>query len=226
MSDPGAPVENPVCGACPVARDGGTEAARVRPAAQHEIPAIAELFARAFARDPLQRWLVPRPSFRRDRRWFRWVLRAAEPRSRITTPDGVTAAAVWRPPGPPGPRGGEPVRAALGLAWLFGHRLRGVAELAGRIETYHPEGPHWHLALLGVEPEHQGRGLGSTLLAPVLAHCDAAGLPIHLECSRETHVPFYRCHGFRVVGRIQIPGGPALWPMRRAPGAAPRPAAG
>jgi MFS family permease len=52
--------------------------------------------------------------------------------------------------------------------------------------------PHWYLWLLGVDPDRQGQGVGSALLAPILARADAEGLPCALETLTERNVWFYR----------------------------------
>jgi GNAT superfamily N-acetyltransferase len=71
---------------------------------------------------------------------------------------------------------------------------------------------------LGVAPEHQGEGLGSRLLAPILEICDSDGIPAYLESSKHSNIAFYTRHGFRVSGELRMPGGgPLLYPMWREP---------
>lgn len=52
--------------------------------------------------------------------------------------------------------------------------LAGVGEQMG---TYHPQEPHWYLAVLGVDVSRQGKGLGSLLMKHTLARVDAERLP-------------------------------------------------
>ena len=40
--------------------------------------------------------------------------------------------------------------------------------------------PHWYLMILGVDPPVQGRGLGGSLIQPVLDRADRDGLPLSL----------------------------------------------
>jgi hypothetical protein len=54
-------------------------------------------------------------------------------------------------------------------------------------------------------------------MQPVLDTCDAEGIGAYLESSKESNVPFYERHGFRVTGEIVIPDGPTLWAMWRDP---------
>jgi ribosomal protein S18 acetylase RimI-like enzyme len=80
----------------------------------------------------------------------------------------------------------------------------------------HPTESHWYLGCLGTHPDWQRRGMASAVLAPVLGTCDDDGLPAYLETQRESNVPFYRRHGFEVVGTKQLAdGGPKMWLMWR-----------
>ncbi len=66
--------------------------------------------------------------------------------------------------------------------------------------------PHWYVAALGVDPEVQGQGLGSVLMAHGMARADRDGRPIYLETETERNVGFYRRFGFDVVEEF-IPEG-------------------
>jgi GNAT superfamily N-acetyltransferase len=91
--------------------------------------------------------------------------------------------------------------------------MRAVRE----IERHHPIEPHFYLSVVGTDPEQQGGGVGSALLAPVLRICDESGTAAYLESSKESNVPFYARHGFAVTERMELPGGPPLWLMWRSP---------
>ena len=56
--------------------------------------------------------------------------------------------------------------------------------------------------MLSIAPEHQRRGHGAALLAPVLARCDADAVPAYLETNRESNLPYYRRFGFELTETI------------------------
>jgi GNAT superfamily N-acetyltransferase len=89
--------------------------------------------------------------------------------------------------------------------------------LLTELDRRHPKDPHWYLAVLGVDPSQQGKGAGAALLAPVLAQCDAEGLPAYLETQKEANVPWYARFAFAVTGEIRLPSAPPVWCMRREP---------
>jgi GNAT superfamily N-acetyltransferase len=91
--------------------------------------------------------------------------------------------------------------------------LRGL----GMLESAHPREPHWYLSVVGTDPAEQGKGVGTALISPMLDRCDEAGLGAYLESSKPENVPYYQRFGFAVTGQIDLPDGPPLWPMWRAP---------
>jgi len=77
---------------------------------------------------------------------------------------------------------------------------------------------HWYLALLAVDPEHQGKGYGSLLLKAKFKEIDEQGLPAYLETNTEENVGFYEKHGFEVLEHVTIPKTEVLnWCMLRKP---------
>jgi ribosomal protein S18 acetylase RimI-like enzyme len=103
---------------------------------------------------------------------------------------------------------------------VFGRRLPLALRTRLRMESRHPRNPcHWYLAIMGVDPRCQGRGLGSKLMRPVLETLDAEGTPAYLEASTLRSRALYERHGFAVTGEFKLPsGGPTLWQMWREPG--------
>ena len=183
-------------------------------------PAIATLVL-AFDADPVIRWTFPGQD--RYLRYFPVLAAqlggpAFQARSVDRTEDGA-GAALWVPPDSPQDdealvsllvRSVDPERHAVAFAFLE------------QVGEHHPTEPHWYLPFIGVDPVHQGRGIGSTLLRDGLARADDDGLPCYLEASSPRNRALYERHGFVVIGEIQAGDSPPLWPMRREPQGAPR----
>jgi len=85
-------------------------------------------------------------------------------------------------------------------------------------EKIHPKEPHYYLLAIGVDPDRQGHGVGSSLLAPMAERCDREHIGAYLESSKERDVPLYERFGFKVREVVELPGGgPRIWPMWRDP---------
>jgi GNAT superfamily N-acetyltransferase len=189
----------------------------VRLANIDDVPQMARAQMRAFADDPLITWMLPPDDFeRRAILLFDCMLRASMVHDTTYTTDDGVCTAVWAPPGRWSFTTEQTEIMAGPFAEAAGDRVdRGLGaliELAG----VHPSEPHWYLEGLGTHPDWQRLGLASAVLAPILNRCDSDQLPAYLETQRETNVPFYQRHGFRVIGTHQLAnGGPKMWLMWR-----------
>ncbi len=200
----------------------------IRRAGPSDVPALAATLADAFFEDPV--WgpfFFPDERSRRERlrRFFAVELeRVALPLGEVwTTADEVRGAAVWAPPA----LWRVPLRTAVGqlpgVVSTFGRSLPRLLRALRAIERRHPSSPpHYYLAFLGVAPVHQGRGIGTALMGPVLERCDREGLAAYLEASTCRSAACYERVGFELQAEVRIPGGPELRLMWRQPARAPR----
>jgi len=196
-------------------------AANIRKATTADRSRLTAVMARAFDDDPFANWFVAQ-----DKRRARRILDFMDVAYRMTsahgeayTTDDVQGGALWAPPG----------KWKMGLLQQFMllpamvriatlSRVPAVMSGLTAVEKKHPHTPHYYLMALGVEPDLQGRGLGTALMAPVLQRCDAERIPAYLESSKEKNVPLYERNGFKVTERFEIPnGGPPIWLMWRDP---------
>lgn len=96
---------------------------------------------------------------------------------------------------------------------------RRLQQLATGVEELLPAQPYWYLLTVGVEPEAQRRGIGTKLLAPVLAHANKVKQPCYLETANKRNVEWYRGIGFDVrdAGVSVTSEEPPNWTMLRQP---------
>lgn len=178
---------------------------------------LARVLARAFEDDPIYLWSFGESNLTWSRRFFRWQLRRLMSQEVTWTTSERGGAAVWALPDQWRETTAELLRLVVITTPAIRRRLRAVVSGLTMIDERHPMEPHLYLALLGVDPRLQGHGIGSRLLAPGLELCDREGLPAYLETGRERNVGFYGRHGFAETGRVDIPGGPSVWTLWRAP---------
>lgn len=140
----------------------------------------------------------------------------------------LQAAALWidvrestiDPPGTgaPGRENMDDVLSDVAAAWgpAAMERFGVVSSHLANAHNRHMPEAHYYLFFLGVEPEHQGQGLGSALLSPMLERIEASGLPCYTDTSTVRNVTFYERLGFRVVERSSVRDANfPVWSLRR-----------
>jgi GNAT superfamily N-acetyltransferase len=194
-------------------RVGSPEVRIVAPADQ---AAAVDTVVLAFAGDPVSRWSWPHAQqylAAMPRLVAAFGGRAFDNRTAYCT-DAWGGVALWLPPGvrPDEDRLGEIVQTTVSDS------IRDDSfALFEQMAKYHPTEPHWYLPLIGVDPAHQGKGLGDALMTHALQRCDRDHLPAYLESTNPRNITLYRRHGFEALGTIQAGSSPTLVPMLRQP---------
>src|SRR4029079_18517123 len=86
-----------------------------------------------------------------------------------TTTDGpAKGAAIWSAPGK-WKLGGLELLGQVPLLFHLGLATPRSLALLSQVEKVPPTEPHWYLNILGTATEHQGKGIGTALIAPILA---------------------------------------------------------
>jgi GNAT superfamily N-acetyltransferase len=178
---------------------------------------------RAFFNDPMFAWIFP-DAAKRSRALSvlnRVPLRFGLRHGHVMQSNDVKAVALWLPPGRSITWSGVLSCGILRVPFRTGLRpfakFAAANEVMGKFHKQYVPEPHWYLMIVGVDPDLQGRGLGSALINEGLARADQARCPCYLETSDERNVAFYERFGFKVVGTAPLgKGGPPGWAMRRA----------
>jgi GNAT superfamily N-acetyltransferase len=183
-----------------------------------------EVLARAFADDPTLIRFVTEPRRRAEilRAMFRMVVSHAVIKGEVyAVSSRLEGIAVWLPSGAPeigfwtAVRGGG-LRLLFKGGWEFMRQMKQDEDLARELRRRLAPAPHWYLAVLGVDPQFQGKGCASRLLRPMLARLDEEKLPAYLETPVEGYVPLYQHFGFRLLQEATMPGsGTKMWVMLR-----------
>lgn len=181
----------------------------VRVATSSDLSAAARVLAAAFDDYPWTRWTLPDDEYaRRLEEVQRLYLSHALDHGIVIVDDQVRAVAAFLPPHAPAPS--EKIQQRVGE--LHGSRL---AALIGLALPVPPEGS-WTLETVGVDPAHQGIGLGTAVIGMGLATIDRSGQPVALETSDESNVRLYQRLGFTAAATTRIPEGPIVYSMNRA----------
>ncbi|MEA3054919.1 MAG: hypothetical protein QOD30_351 [Actinomycetota bacterium] len=189
----------------------------MRDATEADLALVADVSAAGFYDDPLMSWVIPDGSTRLAliRTAFEGLAHTfLGDTSELHVVDDACVT-MWRTPDwtspPPSDDSSESPYAPD-----VQERFRILGEL---MEMAHPhDEPHWYLNVIATLPSRQGQGLGARALGPMCARFDDLGAAAYLESSNPRNMTLYRRHGFEEVNEpIQMPDGPALFPMWRAP---------
>ncbi|MCP4967879.1 MAG: GNAT family N-acetyltransferase [bacterium] len=90
-----------------------------------------------------------------------------------------------------------------------------LKQLENRKKALMPQ-RHWYLSAIGVDPTHQGEGLGSALVRSGLHRADHENTPVYLETETVGNVGFYEHLGFEVLEQVTAVGlDLPVWLMQR-----------
>ncbi|MER5442353.1 GNAT family N-acetyltransferase [Streptomyces sp. NPDC002790] len=192
----------------------------IRRAGDADRELVVRLLDEAFMDDPVSGWVFPGEEHRRERHagLMKAFADATFEDGYVDLAEDGSAVALWIDmPAGPQDEGDEDVPAHV-RATVDPDNVR-VEQIARWTMRAHPVGrAHAYLWMIGVVPGRQGQGLGTALMAPVLERCDREGLPAYLEASNPRSRELYERLGFVFTGTaIDLPGGPAIWPMWREP---------
>ena len=198
------------------------EAATVRRATGEDVAPMARTLARAFHDDPVFTWVMrgdERRMTRLERGFELFMRRVWMEQEETYTTASVAGVAVWEKPGQWKTGAGQQLALLPPMLRAFGRHLPRVLRAIAALEARHPRELHYYLPFVGVDPEWQGRGLGSAVLSPVLELCDRDGVPAFLEASTPRNRALYERHGFAVSEEFKLGRtAPPQWRMWREPG--------
>jgi GNAT superfamily N-acetyltransferase len=192
----------------------------VRKASPDRVEDLAVVLGRALAGEPMIAWPFrgsDEPDVGRSTALFRLLLDVYGAGEVIWEDADGRGCAAWIPPG------------QIEIFESMDAATRGpVAELTDDggfrynafwdwLGSHLPEEPCWFLDMVGVDPAHQGRGIGRALIQHELDGV-AGAAPAFLETGTRRNVEYYERFGFRVAADEDAPnGGPHVWFMRREP---------
>ena len=191
--------------------------------AESQIVPAGRLLIKAFFDDPFFTYVFPDPNEHMEALdfYFQASIRAGRLFEAVYTTSGAPqGVAVWGAPS----QALTPGQAAqVGLnrfPAFFGEaayqRYKHMCDYLMTLRNRDMPSPHWYLSILGVDPQHQGSGIGRVLMQPVLAEADATGVPCYLETFKDNNLAFYRRCGFTILFTgIEPDSRLPFWTLRR-----------
>ncbi|MFC1950872.1 GNAT family N-acetyltransferase [Chloroflexota bacterium] len=192
--------------------DLAMEISNIIPLQKDQIVPAAEMLARAFEDDPLFKSLIPDDEKRRKKatHLFTFTLKLGIRYGEVyTTSQNLEAITVWMRPDEDNINLWKALRCGvIPLIFRVGPRLmkkmNAVDGYGERVRKRLAPSRYWYLAILGVDPDHQGKGHASELMKPMLKRIDGEGLPCYLETDTEKNISMYQHFGFKLLEHIDV----------------------
>jgi len=165
---------------------------------------FAGILSRAFYNDPFYVWIMPNDKKRLNHIhwWMTILLRYTFLYGNIDYSGDHKGVAMWIGPDNPFPKDIKIFSMGM-ILYPFKIGIRNflrALDLSGQWSRGHKKMParHYYLVVMGVEPEFQGKGIGSDLMQYALKKIDNEKLECYLETVTPEDVKFYEKHNFKV----------------------------
>jgi GNAT superfamily N-acetyltransferase len=193
-----------------------TPTSQIITADRHDLAPLTTVLIDAFFHTPDVTWALPDAEERATvlGRYVPAILHLALTHGSVHTTTARDAAAVWWPH-----HALDPDTYQALVTDTCGLYADTVLQVAALLADHQPDEPHHYLAYLGVAPQRQNTGTGTALLHHRHAALDAQGETAYLVATSQRSRTLYHRHGYTDLPHtpVQLPDGPALWPMRRPP---------
>jgi ribosomal protein S18 acetylase RimI-like enzyme len=197
----------------------GLEGIEIRPLGGEELESAALLAARSMRDNPLQVVAIGQDPERRVRilhRGFSRLLRLdGRPIVGAWDGDRLVGVAATADPGHCQPSAGERLRLAPTFL-MAGRAAPRLGRWMSAWVKFDPARPHSHLGPVAVDPDLQGRGIGSMLLADYCQRLDQTRMLSYLETDKPENVRLYERFGYDVTVDATVIG-VSCWFMAREP---------
>jgi len=197
-----------------------------------DVEKATAVLTKAFHEDPLIKLIYPDPEERKRYTPILWKfltkdgLKYGEVYSPTKEIEGVVKwlpprkeyMGIWRTIRSGGLKMGMALTKQKDARKLSTRKIQKVTDNILRIHKELMKEPHWYLANIGVDPDHQGKGYGSKLIKPMLERIEKTGYTVFLETNFEGNVGLYEHLGFDIIDETKIPKTEIInWAMIRKP---------
>lgn len=194
---------------------------QIRPIEGDDLQVAALLTARAMRDNPLHLAAIGDNSERRVRVMYGIFSRVMRLEGRPTVGawdgDRLVGVADSAEPGRCQPSPRERLRLAPALV-MAGRAAPRMGRWLSAWAKQDPGRPHSHLGPVAVDPDLQGRGIGSMLLTEYCSRLDGTGTLSYLETDKPENVRLYERFGYEVTSEADIIGVKNWFMTRESPG--------
>ena len=190
-----------------------------------KLKSISSVLSKAFNHDPLFCYLIPNSNQRLKtlNHYFQHVIKYGLHYGEVYSSPNLEGISVWLPPKSSSHTRWRAIKTGalilpVKVKWKYLTLQNKIYKFTDNLHKNFAPYPHWYLTLIGVGPNHQGKGFGQQLLSTTINRIDLERKPIYLETNKEKNVEIFKRFGFRILQKIIVPGTEIFhWSLLRNP---------
>ncbi len=190
-----------------------------------KLKSISSVLSKAFNQDPLFCYLIPDTNQRLKtlNHYFQHVIKYGLRYGEVYSFPNLEGISVWLPPKSSSHTRWKAIKAGalilpVKVKWKYLTLQNKIYKFTDHLHKKFAPYPHWYLSIIGVGPNHQGKGFGEQLLSTTINRIDLESKPIYLETNKEKNVEIFKRFGFRILQKVIIPGTEIFhWSLLRNP---------
>ena len=191
----------------------------------NKLKAAGSVLSKAFSQDPVFNYLIPDTNQRLKtlNHYFQHVIKYGLHYGEVYSTPNLECISVWLPPKNSSHTRWKAIKTGalvlpVKVKWKYLALQNKIYKFTDNLHKKLIPYPHWYLSLIGVEPNHQGKGFGQQLLSTAINRIDPEGKPIYLETNNEKNIEIFKRSGFRILQKIIVPGTKIFhWSLLRNP---------
>ena len=190
-----------------------------------QLKLASEVLSNAFLEDPVFSQLIPNDKERHKTLFkiFKFQIKYCFKHGVVVSTSNLKGISLWFPPKNAFISIWKSIKSGslsliFKIKWKNLHILRKNDDFIEELHKKLVPAPHWYLSTIGIDPKHQGKGIGRRMLRFMINSIAKDHKIIFLETNSEKNVKLYKRFGFRILHKVLTPRTNIYhWSMIRCP---------
>jgi len=177
-----------------------------------QLKLASEVLSNAFQEDPVFSKLIPNEKERHKTlsKIFKFQIKYCLKHGVVLATSNLKGISLWFPPKNVFISIWKSIKSSslsliFKIKWKNLHFLRKNDDFIEDLHRKLVPDTHWYLSTIGIDPKHQGKGIGSRMLSYMINRIAKENKTIFLETNSERNVKLYKRFGFRILNKVLTP---------------------
>ncbi len=178
----------------------------------NQLKLASEVLSNAFREDPVFSKLIPNDKERHKTLFkiFKFQIKYCLKHGVVLSTSNLKGISLWFPPKNAFISIWKSIKSGslsliFKIKWKNLHILRKNDDFCEDLHKKLVTTPHWYLSTIGIDPKHQGKGIGRRMLSFMINQIARDHKTIFLETNSKRNVIFYKHFGFRNLHKVLPP---------------------